>query len=248
MQAGSICSSSPDRQCKPGRRRQISGRRTLPTMTLVQKGSMAEASPAVTRPPGGQNAQHLMGTLGSLRQSRQIKLILQNLILLPVSVKVSSLDFTGASGLFSRLCTADGLVWKTNLGRSFKASKAATPAPKEWPVSTNCQPCREVIRLELMPILSASYEVITMTLSFIHSHGVDGDVHMVCVQKVVQMLKFVSLCWRKESGKGGGGALLCSRASSPPVASIASCGSQHASWLAPQQRTGCPAFEDPAGS
>lgn len=41
---------------------------TFPTMTLVQKGSIALDNPAVTKPPGGQYAQHLTGVFGNLHQ------------------------------------------------------------------------------------------------------------------------------------------------------------------------------------
>ena len=38
-------------------------------MTLVQKGSMAWDRPEVTRPPGGQKAQHFTGVWGNLQQA-----------------------------------------------------------------------------------------------------------------------------------------------------------------------------------
>ena len=44
---------------------------TLPTMTLVQNGAIAWDRPAVTRPPGGQNAQHFTGVWGNLQQTRR---------------------------------------------------------------------------------------------------------------------------------------------------------------------------------
>jgi len=55
---------------KAGRRMgERGGSLTLPTTTLVQKGCMAVDRPGVTRPPGGQYAQHLTGTLGNLHAS-----------------------------------------------------------------------------------------------------------------------------------------------------------------------------------
>ena len=40
---------------------------TLPTMTEVQKGAMAADRLALTRPPGGQNAQHCVPVRGAVQ-------------------------------------------------------------------------------------------------------------------------------------------------------------------------------------